>query len=74
MNMKNQFETNDLKAIIAYLYIDIAHRKENQVIEIKKFLLCLPAELREAIRKEAEKKGVSSNSLIITILWNYFHN
>lgn len=26
--MKNQFETNDLKVIIAYLYIDMAHRKE----------------------------------------------
>lgn len=26
--MKNQFGTNDLKVIIAYLYIDMAHRKE----------------------------------------------
>lgn len=43
------------------------------MVEIKKFLLCLPAELREAIRKEAERKGLSSNSLVLTILWNYFH-
>ena len=26
---ETQFETNGLKAIIAYLYIDMAHRKEN---------------------------------------------
>lgn len=43
------------------------------MVEIKRFLLCLPAELREAIRKEAEQKGVSSNSLVVTILWNHFH-
>ena len=43
------------------------------MVEIKKFLLCLPAELREAIRKEAERKGISSNSLVVTILWKHFH-
>ena len=42
------------------------------MVEIKRFLLCLPAELREAIRKEAEQKGISSNSLVVTILWNHF--
>ena len=42
------------------------------MVEIKKFLLCLPAELREAIRKEAERKGISSNSLVVTILWKHF--
>lgn len=43
------------------------------MVEIKRFLLCLPAELREAIRKEAEQKGISSNSLVVTILWKHFH-
>lgn len=28
MNTKSQFGTNDLKVIIAYLYIDMAYRKE----------------------------------------------
>ena len=42
------------------------------MVEIKCFLLCLLVELREAIRKEAERKGISSNSLVVTILWEYF--
>jgi len=74
--MKNQFGTNDLKVIIAISIYRYGSQKGESggMVEIKRFLLYLPAELREAIRKEAEKRGLSSNSLIITILWNYFHN
>lgn len=42
------------------------------MVLIRKFLLCLPAELKEAIQQEARKKGVSQNSLIVMILWQHF--
>ena len=41
-------------------------------MKIRKFLLCLPAELKEAVQQEALKKGVSQNSLIVMILWQHF--
>ena len=42
------------------------------MVLIRKFLLCLPAELKETIQQEARKKGVSQNSLIVMILWQHF--
>ena len=42
------------------------------MVLIRKFLLCLPAELKEAIQQEARMKGVSQNSLIVMILWQHF--
>lgn len=38
---------------------------------IVKFLLCLPLELREAIKARAKDMGMSSNALILKVLWDY---
>lgn len=42
------------------------------IVQIKKILLCLPSELKEAIKAEATAKGMSQNSFILSILWSYF--
>lgn len=55
--MKNQFETNDLKVIIAYLYIDMAHRKENQSDRDKEISPVPPCRTSGGNQEGSRKKG-----------------
>lgn len=55
--MKNQFETNDLKAIIAYLYIDIAHRKEKPSDRDKKISPVPPGRASGGNQERSRKEG-----------------
>ena len=57
MNMKNQFGTNDLKVIIAYLYIDMAHRKENPSDRDKEISPVPPCRTPGGNQERSRKKG-----------------
>ena len=55
--MKNQFGTNDLKVIIAYLYIDMAHRKENPSDRDKEISPVPPCRTSGGNQERSRKKG-----------------
>lgn len=55
--MKNQFGTNDLKVIIAYLYIDMAHRKENPSDGDKEISPVPPCRTPGGNQERSRKKG-----------------
>nr|DAN11318.1 MAG TPA: hypothetical protein [Caudoviricetes sp.] len=55
--MKNQFGTNDLKVIIAYLYIDMAHRKENPSDD-KEISPVPPCRTSGGNQERSRKKGI----------------
>lgn len=57
MNIKNQFGTNDLKVIIAYLYIDMAHRKENPSDRDKEISPVPPFRASGGNQERSRKKG-----------------
>lgn len=56
MNMKSQFGTNDLKVIIAYLYIDMAYRKEKPS-EDKEISPVPPCRASGGNQERSRKKG-----------------
>lgn len=55
--MKNQFGTNDLKVIIAYLYIDMAHRKEKPIDRDKEISPVPPRRTPGGNQERSRKKG-----------------
>lgn len=55
--MKNQFGTNDLKAIIAYLYIDMAYRKEKPSGD-KEISPVPPCRASGGNQERSRKKGI----------------
>lgn len=55
--MKSQFGTNDLKVIIAYLYIDMAHRKENPSDRDKEISPVPPGRTSGGSQERSRKKG-----------------
>ena len=55
--MKNQFGTNDLKVIIAYLYIDMAHRKENPSDRDEEISPVPPCRTSGGNQERSRKKG-----------------
>lgn len=55
--MKNQFGTNDLKAIIAYLYIDMACRKEKPSDRDKEISPVPPCRASGGNQERSGKKG-----------------
>lgn len=55
--MKNQFGTNDLKVIIAYLYIDMARRKENPSDRDKEISPVPPCGASGDNQERSRKKG-----------------
>ena len=56
--MKNQFGTNDLKVIIAYLYIDMAHRKEKPSDRDKEISPVPPCGASGGNQERSRKKGI----------------
>lgn len=56
--MKNQFGTNGLKVIIPYLYIDMAHRKEQPSDRDKEISPVPPGRASGGNQERSRKKGI----------------